>query len=139
MSWKGSGLRNDPTDLILRVEQLELFVDETVLGALLLPQRSLLLKLGTPEGLDAVHRAAELLVRQLELLLEVPELSLEIVVLMLKLSDVTAAVAQHVRVRALPGRSRAVEFILEVKSAVPAAFPRIPYRHELAIVIEDPG
>lgn len=51
------------TDLILGAEQLQLFVDQAVLGTLLFSQCSLLLELGTPEGLDAVHRAAELLVR----------------------------------------------------------------------------
>lgn len=125
------------TDLILGAEQLQLFVDQAVLGTLLFSQCSLLLELGTPEGLDAMHRAAELLVRQLELLLEVPELSLEIVVLMLEFTDIATAVAQHVRIRALSGRSRPVNLILQVESTVAATFTGIAYRHELAIVIED--
>lgn len=52
------------THLVLRVEQFELIVDKAILGDLLFAQRSLLLQFGRPKRFDAVHRAAQLLVRQ---------------------------------------------------------------------------
>lgn len=52
--------------LILCAEQLQLIIDQAVLGALLLTQRTLFLQLGRPESLDAVHGAAQLLIRQLQ-------------------------------------------------------------------------
>ena len=125
--------------LVFRVEQLELLVDEAVLGALLLAQRPLLLELRAPEGLDAVHRAAQLLVGQLELLLQVAQLALQVVVLVLQLPDVArGAVAQQVGVRALALRDRAharrrVELVLEVARR---AAQRLPDGHELALVVQ---
>ncbi len=57
--------------LVLRVEEFELIIHERIFGALLLAQSALLLQLGAPEGLDAVHGGAELLIGQLQLLLQV--------------------------------------------------------------------
>lgn len=113
-------------------------VDEAVLCRLFLPQGALLLQLGTPEGLDAVHAGAKLLVGQLQLLLEVPELPLQVRVLMLQLADVGAAGVPQVRVRALPRRPAAVEFVLEVsvsgRRPLEGSFARLADRHELTVV-----
>lgn len=46
------------THLIFRIEKLQLIIDEGVLGRFLLPQRSLLLQLRTPECLDGMHTGA---------------------------------------------------------------------------------
>lgn len=75
------------TDLILLIEELQLVVDEAVLGALLLPHGPLFLQLGTPEGLYAVHAGAEFLVGQFQFLLEVSELALQVRVLRLELAE----------------------------------------------------
>ena len=79
--------------LVLGVEQLQLVVHQRVLGTLLLPQRSLLLQLRAPEGLDGVHGGAELLVGQLQLLLEVGQVALQVGVGRLQLLQV---VGRHV-------------------------------------------
>lgn len=59
---------------------------------------------------------------------------------MLKLADVAAAVAQHVRIRALARRPGAVKLILEVQTAIATTLAtRLAYRHEFAIMIEYSG
>lgn len=75
------------TYLIFLIEQFKLVINKAVFGAFLLPQRPLLLQLGTPEGLYAMHTGAELLVGQFELLLEVAQLPLQIGILRLQLSE----------------------------------------------------
>lgn len=70
-----------PTNLILAVQQLQLVIDKAVLGALLFAQRTLLLQLRRPERLDAVHRAAQLLIRKVQFALQVAQLALQIRVL----------------------------------------------------------
>jgi hypothetical protein len=64
--------------LILRIEQLELIVHERIFGALLFAQRALLLQLRAPEGFDAVHGGAQLLIGQLQLLFQVGQITLEV-------------------------------------------------------------
>lgn len=113
-------------------------VDETILGRLLLPQGALFLELGTPEGLDAMHAGAELLVCQLQLLLEVAELSLQICVLVLQLTDVGAARVPQVRVGTLPRRPAAVQLVLQVavsgRRPLQGPLSRLTDRHELSVV-----
>lgn len=72
--------------LILIVQQLQLIVNQTVFGALLLSQRPLLLQFWRPEGFNAVHGAAELLIRQLQLLLKVAEFPLQVAILVLEIA-----------------------------------------------------
>lgn len=73
--------------LIFAGQKLELIVDETVLGRLLLPERALLLQLRTPKRLNGMHRRPQLLVGEVQLLLESAQLPLQIRVLALQLSD----------------------------------------------------
>lgn len=75
------------TNLVLLIEQFQLVVNKAVFGALLFPQRPLLLQLWAPEGLYAVHTGAQLLVGQFQLLLKIAQLPLEVGVLGLKFAE----------------------------------------------------
>lgn len=133
------------TDLILRVEKFQLIVDEAVLGRLFLSERSFLLQLRTPEGLDTMHTGTKLLVGQLQFLLQVSQFPLEIGVLVLEFTDVAApGVPTEMGVGGLASGSRAVQFILQVHGTVQRAvsgggtfertLPGLPYRHELSVM-----
>lgn len=78
---------DNKTNLIFTVQQLELIINEAVLGAFLLSQRSLLLQLRRPERLYTVHGTAQLLIRQVQFAFQVAQFSLQIRVLMLQVPD----------------------------------------------------